>query len=348
MAEGRAKHVFLILRIAVVAAGVVWAIGWLRGDNRLHELGGIFRQMNVLVFIGTLAMFMTSQIIVGLRWWMLLRTQHIFITTWSAVKLHYLGMFYNNFLPSAVGGDLVRAWYVTMHTDRGFEAVLSVFVDRVLGFLSMVILAVGSWVIFLGRQTLEIETGQKQETQGLLVQYRWFLICVLAAGLIALVVLGLIKRTRTGLIVLFGKLKTLFIHAIGKCRKAFWMYCNNPFTVLGVLGLTMVSQSILITVFWLLGRNLGIDASVKYYFVFFPASWVLGALPVSIGGAVVVEVLLASMFVKFAGVAPEPAAAIALCQRAVWMIASLPGAAIHLFGAHLPRRFSVDETPPEN
>jgi hypothetical protein len=31
-----------------------------------------------------------------------------------------------------------------------------------------------------------------------------------------------------------------------------------------------------------------------------------------------------------------------LCQRAVWMLASLPGAAIHLVGAHLPKDFSVD------
>ena len=68
----------------------------------------------------------------------------------------------------------------------------------------------------------------------------------------------------------------------------------------------------------------------------------IGAVPVSIGGAVVVEVLLASMFINFAGVGEEPASALALCQRAVWMLASLPGAAIHLIGAHLPKDFFID------
>ena len=71
-------------------------------------------------------------------------------------------------------------------------------------------------------------------------------------------------------------------------------------------------------------------------------TWVLGAIPVSIGGAVVIEGLLAYMFVNFAGVEAEPALALALCQRIVWMLVSLPGAVIHLLGAHLPKDISVD------
>jgi hypothetical protein len=57
---------------------------------------------------------------------------------------------------------------------------------------------------------------------------------------------------------------------------------------------------------------------------------------------VVVESFLADLFIRFAGVGEEQAAALALCQRAVWMLASLPGAAIHLIGAHLPRDFFID------
>ena len=101
-------------------------------------------------------------------------------------------------------------------------------------------------------------------------------------------------------------------------------------------GLTVFLQMLAITAFWLLGSNMGIQADVKYYYVFFTLTWVLGAVPISIGGAVVVEGMLAYLFITFAGVAKEAASALALCQRAVWMLASLPGAAIHLIGAHLP------------
>jgi uncharacterized membrane protein YbhN (UPF0104 family) len=124
---------------------------------------------------------------------------------------------------------------------------------------------------------------------------------------------------------------------IVKLKDAIVIYCRNIGTILVALGLTVFLQLLTITGFWLLGRDLGIKAGIVYYYVFFTITWVLGTVPVSIGGAVVVEVLLASLFIKFAGVSPESASALALCQRAVWMLASLPGAAIHLIGAHLPR-----------
>ena len=61
-----------------------------------------------------------------------------------------------------------------------------------------------------------------------------------------------------------------------------------------------------------------------------------------------VEFTLAYLFINFAGVAPEAAGALALCQRAVWMLTSLPGAVIHLTGMHLPKDFSIDYQSDEN
>jgi hypothetical protein len=44
-----------------------------------------------------------------------------------------------------------------------------------------------------------------------------------------------------------------------------------------------------------------------------------------------------------AGVPAEQAMVLALCQRFVWVIASLPGGVVHLLGAHLPREdISID------
>lgn len=113
-------------------------------------------------------------------------------------------------------------------------------------------------------------------------------------------------------------------------------------TILAVFGLTVFVQIMVITGFWFLGINMGIGASIKYYYVFFTLTWVLGAIPVSIGGVVVVEGSLVILFTQLAGVDESAAWAIALCQRAVWLLASLPGAAIHLLGAHLPKDFFVD------
>jgi uncharacterized membrane protein YbhN (UPF0104 family) len=138
------------------------------------------------------------------------------------------------------------------------------------------------------------------------------------------------------------------LRAFEKLKDAVYIYCSKPLTILAAFGLTIFFQIITITGFWFLGTNLGITADLKYYYVFFTLTWVMGALPVSIGGAVVVEGLLVWLFVHFAGVPKEAALALALCQRIVWMLASLPGAAIHLIGAHLPKDFFVDYDKPAN
>ena len=132
------------------------------------------------------------------------------------------------------------------------------------------------------------------------------------------------------------------LRMIVKFKNAIVIYCRKPLAILAAFGLTILLQLLTITGFWLLGRNMGIEAGIEYYYVFFTLTWVLGAVPVSIAGAVVVEGTLAYLFITFAGVAKDAASALALCQRAVWMLASLPGAAIHLIGAHLPKDFFID------
>ena len=332
------------MRIAFVTAGIAGAIVWGSQEQRWRKL----TEINILIFMAALGIFVVGQIIVGFRWWILLRAQSIFIGFWAAVRLHFLGLFYNNCMPGSVGGDLVRAWYVTRHTDKKFEAALSVFVDRVVGLLSTLVIAAFFYILFLqGRGDIiaaEEKGGFLQSVSEYKGVFLWFFIALTIAFL------GFVfyKPTR---MILAKAWSFSYVHslmAIEKFKNAAILYCSKPLVILAVFGLTIFLQIMVITGFWFLGRSLGITAGIKYYYVFFTLTWVLGAIPISIGGAVVVEGGLAYLFVKFAGVGPEAALALALCQRAVWILASLPGAAIHLFGAHLPKDFSIDCEKPIN
>ncbi|MEA3225860.1 MAG: lysylphosphatidylglycerol synthase domain-containing protein, partial [Planctomycetota bacterium] len=151
-----------------------------------------------------------------------------------------------------------------------------------------------------------------------------------------------VRRSRVMLKMLWSHICTHAATTLKKLGNAGLLYGRKPAALLAAFGLTVVLQIMVITAFWFLGVNLGIEASIKYYYVFFTLVWVIGAIPVSIGGAVVIEVVLVGLFYKFAGVDKTDAAALALCQRLVWIIASLPGAVIHLIGAHLPKDFFVD------
>lgn len=344
----KSKYLFMCVRIAVVVCGIIWAISWLGRENRWKNLVEIFRQLNLWVFAAALGIFTLGQIIVALRWWLLLRTQSIFINFSAAVRLHFLGLFYNNFMPGSVGGDLIRAWYVTKHTEKGFEAALSVFVDRVIGFLSTLIIAVFFYLLFLRAEgALIIFSSENEDSFYYFIgQYKWHFLGAIVAVCCAFILFLLHKKGRQTLQKICSSAWFHSVRLIVKFKDAIIFYCKKPLTILVVFALTVFLQLFTIMGFWLVGLDMGINLSIKYYFVFFTLSWALGAIPISIGGAVVVEVLLASLFIKFGGVAQEPASALALSQRAVWMLASLPGAVIHLVGAHLPKDFSIDYNEP--
>jgi uncharacterized protein (TIRG00374 family) len=341
----RKKSIFLFVRIGVVTAGIIWGIYWLSGGQRWIELVNVFKKMKVFSFVLALAVFTLCQAVIGFRWWILLRMQGVKISVWMAVKLTFLGLFYNNFLPSSVGGDLVRAWYVTKHTEKRFEAALSVFVDRALGLLGTFLIAVFFYFLYLrGRgivQPAEAKSGAGFFSFFAVYRY-WFY----AAGAIAAAAVLIISLNSRGRL----KLRNLIIVIRGwvekiwrKTLEAAVLYCRRPGLLLILVVITIMIQIVTITGFWFLGVDLGVDVSISYYYVIFALSWVVGILPVSIAGAVVIEGSLALMFVHLAGVGMESALALALCQRIIWMIASLPGGLIHLSGMHLPKEFSVDD-----
>jgi uncharacterized protein (TIRG00374 family) len=342
----KSKNIFLFLRIAVVTAGIIWVVVWVSRGDRWSNLTSIFHRMNLGVFAVTLCLFVIGQVIVGFRWWLLLRTQSIFISLAAAVRLNFLGWFYNNFMPGSVGGDLLRAWYVTKHTEKRFEAALSVFIDRIIGLLSTLVIAVFFYTIFLYNQAEAIAFTGKSGSLKFLAEYKRIIISLIVVIAVFFCGLLLHRRGRTLLQKAWFHIRINSLRAFQKLKNALIIYCSRPLTILAVFGLTVCLQIMIITSFWFLGKNLGITASVKYYYVFFTLTWVLGALPVSVGGAVVVEGTLAYLFIHYASVEAELALALVLCQRIVWILASLPGAVIHLVGAHLPKDFFVDYDKP--
>lgn len=330
MAHGKAdrrKRILLAVRVSVVAGGLILAAIWIFSEQIWIDLKGAFARMDLWVFACVFGVFCASQVAVGLRWWLLLRTQGVFIGFWAAVRLYLLGWFYNNVMPGSVGGDLVRVWYVTMHTEKKFEAGLSVVVDRAIGLLGTLIIAFSFYFAFLWPEKIPLVAA--------VFRYWWLVLLGIVAAVTGLSLPG-------GGRALLGRLWSCLCSGWKKLVNAGRLYGRKPFTIFVAFALTVVLQIAQIAGFWLLGRNIGIEASIKYYCVFFALVWVIGTIPVSIAGAGVVEGTLVVLFVSIAGVPKADAMALALLQRFIWLLASLPGAVIHLTGAHLPRQFSVD------
>jgi hypothetical protein len=281
---------------------------------------------------------------------MLLKVQSVDIGYWSAVRLHFLGLFYNNCLPGSVGGDLLRAWYVTKHTEKKLEAALSVFVDRVVGVIGIAFMAFFSyWFLPSEGHSQQFETKFfGADFLERLIAYKWFLAGVAAAVSLAIVVFVRSEKGR-------GLSHRVFVliceHGLSGLRKvnmAIRIYYRRKLALGYALLLTFACQGVCIIGMWLIGKDMGVTAHIKYYFIFFPISWLLGTLPISVGGAGVMELWLKMMFIRVCAVPENPAFALAFSQRILWIVGSLPGVVIHLIGAHLPKDFSIDCDKPIN
>jgi len=339
------KYLSYLFRFLIAAGALYLAF---RGED-IREVTKILLKINLWVFAAALGLYIISQLIFVARWSLLLKAQSVEIGFWPAVMLLFLGLFYNNCLPSAVGGDLLRAWYVTKHTDRKLQAALSVFVDRVIGLTGMLLMAFFFyWFIPAENRKgifdfpFEISFGKR------LVEYRWVIAGIAAAFVV--VILGFLLREKGRLLLRRAAkfIVEISVKIISKTAVAIKLYCTKGLAIIAAFLLTFCCQGVFIIGVWLMGREIGVTASVKYYFIFFSLSWLLSSLPISVGGAGITEWWLKVMFVKTCGLPGEYALALALCQRILWLVGSLPGVVIHLMGAHLPKDFFIDYEKPAN
>ncbi|HPS55761.1 MAG TPA: lysylphosphatidylglycerol synthase transmembrane domain-containing protein [Sedimentisphaerales bacterium] len=342
MAKGRkSKYISYVLRFAVAAVAIWWAF---RGED-MGKFKEVLFSMNLWFFGAALGLYFLSQLIFVFRWYILLYVQGIRIGYWAAVRLHFLGLFYNNCLPSSVGGDFLRAWYVTKHTDKKLEAFLSVFVDRVVGLMGIFLMAIVCLLFvpaearsgmfdFSGANDATVEQSGFGLKEILLVI---LVICVFFAALFSLTRKG---RNLAGR--LFVLIESKGLSALKKGHSAIMIYWGKKLALTASLILTFVCQGIFIFGVWLIGREIGIEADAKYYYIFFPISWLLGTLPISVGGAGIMELWLKRTFISVCGVESGKALVLAFSQRILWLLGSLPGAIIHMAGAHLPKDIFID------
>ena len=141
-----ARHVKTGLRVAVSVV-LLGALAWLCQPADTWQA---MRGAHVGSLLGALCVYVASMSIVAWRWQLLLAAQGIRIGLWRLTRYYLIGFFFNNFLPSSIGGDVARIMQVRQDgcpLELGFS---SVFVERLTGFLAMALLAVCSMGFLAG------------------------------------------------------------------------------------------------------------------------------------------------------------------------------------------------------
>jgi uncharacterized membrane protein YbhN (UPF0104 family) len=136
MKKWLSKNQQLLLRLAgslLAISALVWLIereGW-------EEIGAAIRQIPLSTFLIAAAFMLVSRLFVVARWYVLLRAADIRISFWQVTTLTFTGLFSSNFLPTTIGGDVVRlAAIMSMGYDRAV-CLASLAADRLVGMAGM-------------------------------------------------------------------------------------------------------------------------------------------------------------------------------------------------------------------
>jgi len=131
-----------------------------RKDELKHDAGrliGVHRGIVTVFSDIDWSWFIPTFLWVGLvptvgafRFRLLLAVQGVKLKVRRVLGLTFLGYFFNNFMLGLTGGDVVKAYYVTRDTHKRTEAVVTVFLDRVVGLIALAFLAGGMVVANLG------------------------------------------------------------------------------------------------------------------------------------------------------------------------------------------------------
>jgi glycosyltransferase 2 family protein len=269
---------------------LIFSQGW---DTFLQVL----RQIPPWYFLIALAFGVGSRLAVTLRWYILLRAADAPFRFRTCLRLTFSGLFSSNFLPSTVGGDLVRlAGAIQYRLDAALSAA-SLVVDRLVGMAGMAfLLPIGLVTVAQSGIVLLLPA-----TNGLL-----------AASLIKLPVLNK----------LWDRL-VKFIHSLIS-SSTLWLH--KPSSLLLSLLSTFVHQICVYLVIWVLLR--GMNENVPIYIIggLWSLSYFFSLMPISINGFGLQEVSIAYLFTNFAGVSIQAGLALALLYRMLFMLISLPGA----------------------
>lgn len=299
--------------------------------NIQYGLATTLQQIRVAYLVYALLIFIPVPFLQSARLVFMLAIQDVRISLWTAIKLSFAGNFYNFALPGTVGGDVVKAWYLTDHTHRKTEAIITIFLDRVVGLVGNVLIASGALLI-----AVFMSVGGLG--QFVLVPIVVGIGCIVGATL----AWSPFWQRRLRLRQLAERLP-LSQHTI-RVGAAIGTTRRHPGRLLIALGLTIMLQFFAYFSAFVMAKALWMDGGLVRYMIFIPLGMMIAAIPLSPQGFGLMEWAFIQFFTG-PGLANSVSQAVmlALLLRITQLVWALPGGLVPLLGAHAPRPAELAE-----
>lgn len=226
------------------------------------------------------------------RWQMLLNARGFSVNFIEANKLFLIGTFFNYALPGAVGGDVVKAYYVIQgHPKRRLEAALTVLLDRILGLYALVAIALIAIVV----DGDVVSRDPRLQTLAL-ATFGVFAVMTLMA------MAAFSKRIKRWLHADTWLLRLPLGASLLRAYQASQAYGDHKDTLVKAFLLGMVGQTLSILFMMVVGHAVGeTSIPVSTYFFAVPLGFIASSIPIAPAGIGVGQVAFLMLFQLHSG-----------------------------------------------
>ncbi len=271
------------------------------------ELIEAVRSIPAGVWPVALATYLSLHLLGVAKWRLMVNAAGAQLPFRDAARAYYSGLFGNTFLPSIVGGDVVRIGVAAAVVRSRTALVLGSLVDRLQDVAGLA--AVAGIGALISPRALSPDSRRVFTGLGVLM---------LVGGL-SVVAAVLVTRTR----LVPYRIRRLLV----RVRRAARATAARPGAMAGGIALGMLLQTSLVVLNWWLGMQVGIDIPLYVWLFVWPLAKVAGLLPLTQGGIGVREAAQVALFAPF-GVSAVSALATGLVFEAVIIVGGLFGGLI--------------------
>jgi uncharacterized membrane protein YbhN (UPF0104 family) len=305
----------------LVTAGLLWAL--LARADLSHAKELIAHVSLPLLGAGAAVLLATSPFS-ALRWHVVLAAETTSPGPWPLLKIVLVGLFFNQVLPTGVGGDAVRAWRCHRLGIGAGAAIRSLLLDRVSGYFVLVVLFAAGMPVLL-----HILPDPRQ---------RYGLVLLFGAALCALFALFLMDRLPRRLLRFRPLAELAALSRQG--RRLFARPARSGVVIslaAATVGLTIVGTM-------LVAESLGVDLSLVSWAMIVPPVGLIQLVPVSLAGWGVRELGFVVVLAGF-GVPAEAALATSVLFGLCMIVIGLPGGLLWLTGRDITRPTAAQGGP---
>ncbi len=326
------KRVAQILTSFLKFAVAFGLIAWMVNKGTL-DFSLLLRLAHPLYLIPCMVALFLNIYINNYRWVFLMRGQGFDIGIKETLPLSFIGLFFNYAMPGGVGGDIVKGYYILQdHPERKTTAATSILMDRIIGFVGMVVVSMIAIVL-----NFNFITSHPQ-------------LVSLSYGVLALFAAFMLFFALSFSSVIYGHpFVELFFSKIPggvkikKIYEAFHSYKKAPKYFVWACALTLLTQVAAIMFFYLVGSALDIQqASIVTYMFAVPLGMIATALPISPAGIGVGQAVFMVLFNWSLGFESPLGASLITAHQVMTFILGLVGAYFY-FKKKAPSKKMIDQ-----